>query len=465
MQHAAMQKFKELLAYGPDSEGRQQLYQSCIQDIADQSATTLGSLWCLSMAIRSAVVMELRVLTEKHDLTRLIVTELEHAIKVGRAAGVQTVLWGAINQPRRDFITNIIQVEPQTITKELGIKLWDMLVGPRSLSLEDRRAGWGILNNLNRKLNLANPFLQTCLSQYLPTLPSEYFCDGMLEFLRAEILPRLNEKADLALDDHDMVAESGIEQLWRLILETEDGSLVDRSVRTLAIDIYVESRHMATSPLQRTRLIHMALVNRCLQQLKDAARKIKSSNDGATSGEDEPMSTVATDEQIQQQERIFIRSLRLLRHILEAHQSKPLLSAPDLRTLIPQTPYEVQGDSAELKYQSFDGDEQTDIKPLAIGKLNTAASLLASLRQETGFENYRVYYKGRPFLPNEHEICKSLEDLRVHEGLMLVKREEAGPAPSGRVKPGASPLEVEISAHFDEMFEYLSMEEPLAQEV
>ncbi|KAJ3461759.1 hypothetical protein MRS44_010312 [Fusarium solani] len=465
MQHAAMQKFKELLAYGPDSEGRQQLYQSCIQDIADQSATTLGSLWCLSMAIRSAVVMELHVLTEKHDLTRLIVTELEHAIKVGRAAGVQTILWGAINQPRRDFITNIIQVEPQTITKELGIKLWDMLVGPWSLSLEDRRAGWGILNNLNRKLNLANPFLQTCLSQYLPTLPSEYFCDGMLEFLRAEILPRLNEKADLALDDHDMVAESGIEQLWRLILETEDGSLVDRSVRTLAIDIYVESRHMATSPLQRTRLIHMALVNRCLQQLKDAARKIKSSNDGATSGEDEPMSTVATDEQIQQQERIFIRSLRLLRHILEAHQSKPLLSAPDLRTLIPQTPYEVQGDSAELKYQSFDGDEQTDIKPLAIGKLNTAASLLASLRQETGFENYRVYYRGRPFLPNEHEICKSLEDLRVQEGLMLVKREEAGPAPSGRVKPGASPLEVEISAHFDEMFEYLSMEESLAQEI
>ncbi|KAM5382676.1 hypothetical protein ACJZ2D_002466 [Fusarium nematophilum] len=465
MQHAAMQKFKELLAYGPDPDGRQQLYLSCIKDVANKSATTLGSLWCLSMAIRPAVSMELRVLTEEHDLTRLIVDELEHAIKAAQAAGVQTVLWGLINQPRKEFIANIIQLEPQTVNNHLGLRLWDMLVGPRSLSLEDRRAGWAILNNLNRKSNTVNPFLQTCLSHYLPTLPSAYFCDGMLDFLRAEILPRLNEKADLALDDQEMVSESGIEQLWRLILEAEDGNLVDRSVRTLAVEIYIESRHIATNPLQRTRLIHLALVNRCLQQLKDAARRIKASNEGTTSGDDEPMVIVATEEQSQQQERIFIRSLRLLRYILEAHQSKPLLAAPDMRTLIPQTPYEVQGDSAELKYQSFDGDQQTDVKPLLIGKLNTAASLLASLRQETGFENYRVYYRGRPFIPNEHEICKSLEDLRVHDGLILVKREETGPTPSGRVKPGASLLEVEISAHFDEIWEYLSMEEVLAQEI
>ncbi|KAF4990869.1 hypothetical protein FDECE_14224 [Fusarium decemcellulare] len=465
MQHAAMQKFKDLLAYGPDPDGRKRLYLSCIEDIAEKSATTLGSLWCLYMAIRQHLGQELHVLTADHDLTRLIVDELEHAIGAARSAGVQTVLWGGINQPRRDFILNIIQLEPQTITTELGPRLWDMLVGARSLSLEDRRAGWGILNTLNHRINLVNPFLQTCLSQYLPTLPSAYFCDGMLEFLRAEILPRVNDKADLALDDQDMVSASGLEQLWRLVLEAEDGGLVDLSVRTLAGDIYIESRHIATNSLQRTRLIHLALVNRCLQQLKDAARRIKASNEGTMSGDDEPMVIVTTEAQTQQQERIFTRSLKLLRYILEAHQAEPRLSKPDLRTLIPQTPYEVQGDSAELKYQSFDGDQQTEVKPLVIGKLNTAASLLASLRQETGFENYRVYYRGQPFLPNENDICRSLADLRVHDGLILVKREDAGPAPPARVKPGASPLEVEISAHFDEMWEYLSMEEALAQEI
>ncbi|KAJ4264812.1 hypothetical protein NW762_005055 [Fusarium torreyae] len=465
MQQAAMQKLKELLAYGPDPEGRRQLYLSCLEDIANKSTTTLGSLWCLSITIRPVIVGELHLLVEEHDLTRLIVEELEHAVEAGRAVEAHMVLWGAINQPRREFITNLIQMEPQTITKDLGVKLWDMLVGPLSLSLEDRRAGWGILNNLNRRTNVANPFLQTCLSHYLPTLSSEYFCEGMLEFLRAEILPRLNEKSDLALDDQDAVAESGIEQLWRLVLEADDGTLVERSIRTLAVDVYIENRYIASNPVQRIRSIHLALVSRCLQQLKDAAKKIKTSSQGTSSSDDEAMVLVSTEQQMQQQERVFTRSLKLLRYVLEAHQTKPLLSAPDLGTLIPRATYEVQGDSAELKYQSFDGDQQTDIKPLVIGKRNTAASLLASLRQETGFENYRVYYRGRPFSPNEHEISKSLEDLCVHDGLILVRREEVGPALSNGVKPGASPLEIEISAHFDEMWEYLSMEETLAQEI
>ncbi|KAK7414389.1 hypothetical protein QQX98_006754 [Neonectria punicea] len=464
MQHAAMQKFKELLAYGPDPEGRQQLYQSCINDIAEQSDTTLGSLWCLSMAIRPAVVTEVHVLTEKHDLAKLIVDELEHAIEAGRAAGVPAVLYGATNQPRREFIAHIIQLEPQTINGDLGAKLWAMLVGPGSPCLDDRRAGWSILNTVKQS-SYRNSFLQTCLSQYLPALPPSCFCDGMLEFVRDAVLPRLNELADLVLDDQELLVASGIEELWRLILEADDANLVDQSIRTLAVEVYIESRHILTNSVHRTRLIHLALVGRCLRQLKEAARTIKASSEGTTSGDDEPMVIVATEEQVQEQERIFTRSLKFLRFFLEAHQSKPLFAAPDLRTLISLAPYEVEGDSAELKYQSFDGSSQTDVKPLSIGKLNTAASLLASLRQETGFDNYRVYYRGRPFLPNEHEICQSLEDLHVHDGLILVKREEDGPSYSAKVKPGASPLEVEISAHFDEMWEYLSMEEKLAQEI
>ncbi|KPM43110.1 hypothetical protein AK830_g3489 [Neonectria ditissima] len=464
MQHAAMQKFKELLAYGPDPEGRQQLYQSCIKDIAEQSNTTLGSLWCLSMAIRPAVATEVHVLTEKHNLAKLIVNELEHAIESGRVAGVPAVLYGGTNQPRRDFIAHIIQLEPQTISGDLGAKLWAMLVGPRSPCLDDRRAGWSILNTVKQS-SFRNPFLQTCLSQYLPLLPPSCFCDGMLEFVRDAILPRLNETGDLVLDDRDSLAASGVEELWRLILEADDVNLVDQSIRTLAVEVYIESRHILGNSVHRTRLIHLALVGRCLRQLKEAARTIKASSEGTMSGDDEPMVIVATEEQVQEQERIFTRSLKFLRFFLEAHQSKPLFAAPDLRTLISQAPYEVEGDSAELKYQSFDGSSQTDVRPLSIGKLNTAASLLASLKQETGFDNYRVYYRGQPFLPKEHEICQSLEELHVHDGLILVKREEDGPSYSAKVKPGASPLEVEISAHFDEMWEYLSMEEKLAQEI
>ncbi|KAF4343618.1 hypothetical protein FBEOM_2417 [Fusarium beomiforme] len=465
IQQAAMQKLRELLRCGPNPEGQRQLYLGCLQDISNKSATTLGSLWCLLIAVRTKTLAhELRCLVEEHHLTRLIVEELEHAIWAGRAAETRTVLSCSINQPRREFITNLIQLEPLTISQELGIKIWDMLVGPLSLSPEDRRVGWEILNNLHRRNNIGNPFLRACLTHHLPALSSEYFCEGMLEFLRVEILPRLNDNLTLALDDPDAVAESGIEQLWRLILEAQDEALVDRATRTLAVDVYIESRFFNSITSQRAQSIHLNLASRCLEQLKDAAKKLRNASQDMSS-DDEAMAISTTRQQLQEQERVFIRSLKFLRYIVEAHQSRPSFSAPDLRSLISQASHEVQGDSAGLKYQSFDGNQQTDIRPLVIGRANTAASLLASLRQETGFENYRIYYRGQPFLPTEQDICKSLEDLCVHDGLILVRREEAGPALSNRVRPGASPLEIEISAHFDDMWEYLSMDEALAQEI
>ncbi|KAG5753866.1 hypothetical protein H9Q70_003503 [Fusarium xylarioides] len=465
IQQAAMQKFIELLRRGPDAEGQQQLYLRCLQDLANKSATTLGSLWCLFIALRSRdMSQEMRWLVEHHELTRLVIEELEHAIGAGQVAGIPAVLSCSVNQPRREFIANLIQLEPPSITQDLGVKLWDMLVGPMSLSPEDRRVGWDILNSLHRKHKNGNSFLQACLAYHLPALSSEYFCEGMLEFLRIEILPRLNDDFNLALDDPEAVATSGIEQLWRLILEAEDETLVDRAIRTLAVDVYIDSRFFNSISTQRAQSVHLKLASRCLEQLKSAAQELRNASQG-TSSDDQVVVTTITQRQLQQQERIFTRSLKFLRYILEAHQSKPSLSAPDLRTLIPLASHEVQGDPAGLKYQSFDGDQQTDIKPLVIGRANTAASLLASLRQETGFENYRIYYRGRQFLPSEQDICRSLEDLCVHDGLILVRREEGGPALSNRVRPGASPLEIEISAHFDEMWDYLSMDEALAQEI
>lgn len=464
MQLVAMQKFKELLTHGLNADGRKLLYKSCIDDISEKSNTTLGSLWCLAIAIRPVARREVHLLIEQHDFTRLIVEELGHAIDAGRSAGVPAVLAGESNHPRREFIHQIISWEAPTLEGKIGARLWAMLVGPQSTCLDDREAGWTILNNIKPR-EVDNPFLRRCLSEYLPALPSTCFCPGTLGFVRHGILPRVNPVGDLVLDNPEMVAKSGIEELWRLVLEADNTQVFEHAISTLVIDIYINSALISTFPLSRTRLIHLALVNRCLQQLKGAARKIKMSNDGTSSSDDEAMVIVETEEQVQEQERIFTRTLKLLRLFLEAHQSKPTFTAPDLRMLTSETPSGVEGESAELKFQSFDGNTHTDVKPLSIGKLNTAASLLASLRDETGFDNYSVYYRGRPFLPSEHDICKSLEDLHVHDGLILVKREDDAPLPTSPVKAGLSSLEVEISAHFDEMWEYLSMEEKLAEEV
>jgi ubiquitin carboxyl-terminal hydrolase 34 len=465
LQQLSMQKFKELLHHGPDEQGRADLYRSCLQDVSDKSRTALGSLWCLSMTIRSTLAHEMEVLTKEHDMTRLIVEELEHAVETGKSAGVPAVLCDNTNQPRRDFISHIIQFQPATLDDVLGEKLWDILVGSRSPCSEDRAAGWSILNTVVRRSPVQNPFIRECVSRYLPSLPSQCFCEGMLEFVKNEVLTLVSKTEDFQIDDEQSVSSSCLEQLWRIIHTAEDAVLVDRAIRILVVDVYMDSELLSSYPLNRRRQVHSSLVTRCFSRLKEAAKQIKTSAEGTSSSEDDSMVIVATDTQIQEQELSFIRTLQLLRYFLEAYQSKPNLAAPDLRAFMGQPPTQIEGELAQLKYQSFDGSEQTDVKPLNIGTLNSGASLLACIRQETGFHNYRMYYRGQQFLPDERQVCKSLDDLHFSQGLILVKKEEDDANNTVRIKPGSSPLQIKILAHFKEMWEFLSMEEKLAREV
>ncbi|MBE3048952.1 hypothetical protein IMZ48_41925, partial [Candidatus Bathyarchaeota archaeon] len=417
IQAFATQKLRDLHQHGPDPEGRRRLYLSCIEDIAERSPTTLGSLSGLFVCIRHAVPVELKVLTTEHCFARLLVDELDHVISVSRSTSGLLVIAGPSNTPRREFIYNLISYEPDSLTDGLGRRLWDMMVGPAAIAQDDRTVGWGILNNAASQAGFDNPFLSTCLSDHFSSLPSDCFCAGALRFLREGIISRANGH-DIALDNPDHVRHSGIEELWRMILTTPDLKVAESAIDLLVKDIYIDSRVVLDYPHHRARQVHLGLVNRCLNQLNEAARVIMSSGEDSMGGDDDSMvivATEATDAQLAHQERVFLRSLAALKRFLQAHQSKAHFAAADLRPLMPPSPTTVVGESAELKFQSFDGDKQTDVQPLNIGRQNTGASLLASLKEVTGFDNYRIYYKGQAFVPRETEICKSLVDLQIHD--------------------------------------------------
>ncbi|KJZ76086.1 hypothetical protein HIM_04542 [Hirsutella minnesotensis 3608] len=466
MQQVAMQKFRDLLNYGPDAEGRRELYLSCIDDIAAKSPTTLGSMWCLSMAIRHATVGQIQVLTDQHDLARLIIEELEHACNLGRRQDAIPCLAGPSNQPRKDFITHLIQLQPAAISNDIGRKLWNILVGPQSTCIEDRKAGWHVILNVAKRAASPNIYLQMCFSKYLPDLSPVYFCEGLLEFVRERVHALLTDGSqEFMFDDEAAVARSGIEQLWRIILETQSEALVAQAIPILAVDVYLESGVIMSYPLHRARQVHLALVTRCLRQMQETARRLRRPSEGISSGEDDLMVVITTAEDVERNQLIFTRSLKLMRFFLEKYQTKPMFAVADLRSFMSDVPHQIEGDSARLKYQSFDGDEQTDILPLNIGKLNTVSSLLASLRRETGFDNYRVYYRGRQLLPTEQDICKSLQELDIQDGFILVRREETTSTSPVRIKPGSLPLEIEIMTHFPQLWEYLSMDDGIAEEI
>lgn len=470
MHLAAIHKLRELFSRDVDDKVRKDLFLNCLNDIASNSATTLGSLWCLSMGIRHDVSNEIQLLTQHHNLSKLLVEELSHATRVGNDVGVVAVLSGSANQPRREMISHVIQLRPDSVNNELGMKLLDMLVGPQSPCFEDRHVGWQVILNLSRKLSLKNAFLHTCFSEYLPQLPVPCFSAGMLEFVREQTLSLAQDSKDLDLDDASLPTRIGIDQLWRIILESPDSLLVSHAVSTLAVDVYLESNTIISCSLSQSRHIHASLVTRCFGHMEKASKRINGGTDESVgdyidNDDGESMVIVATDEEMKQQVLVFRRSLQLLRFFLEKHQTHPSFAVADIRPLMDKTPAQIQGDLTDLKYQGFDGLEQTNVKPLSIGRQNTFGSLLACLRDLTGFSNYRIYYRGRQLLPTAEQVRLSLEQLCVCDGLVLVKREDQCEALEEHVKPGSSALEIEILSHFQDLWEYLGMDDGISMEV
>ncbi|KAI0969306.1 hypothetical protein F4678DRAFT_439977 [Xylaria arbuscula] len=461
----AQMKLKRLLGSGQSEEVRRNIALSCLNDIASRSETSSGSLQVLNML--AANFPAIQTLIEEHNFIQLLVDDLEAAVQSAKSVGVSRVYAHPLCQARRKFISIIMAQHGSAIDTQLGQRLWDYLVGDKAASQDDRRSAWEDLQYawLKQKRTDANQFLTACVQLFLPNLPPSCYCSGTLAFVRDVVVPAANDLNGIILDDEESVKSSGLELLWQIILTAPKQTIAEGAISMLVNEIYIDSSVILSYPLQRARKVHFSLVHRCLSQLKSAAQKLSAFNDGTTSNDDEPMIVVATDDMHLEQELRFARTLKVLTTLSNTLRTKSNFAAPDLRSLMLSSPNAINGDSAGLKYQSFDGDKQTLVQPLTIGLKNSAASLLASIRETTGFENYRLYYRGATLAPSDSDICKSLEELNIKDGLILVKRELDMASSPVRIKPGASPLEIEILSHFDDLWEYLSIEENLAREI
>ncbi|PMB72966.1 hypothetical protein BM221_000383 [Beauveria bassiana] len=459
---AAMQRARDLLNYGLEIEVRKQLYQNCVSHLASDSATTLGSLWFLSVCIRPAISSELQYLTEKHDIVRVVVEELESAI-IAASGPSLLVLAGHANQARRDLISQIIHFQPKSITEELGTRLWEVLVGSKALNAADRIAAWQTISTVGNNSGFQNPFLQVCFSRHLPHLAASWYCDGMLNFVKENVMMRVNQSEEFSLDHEELVAKSGIEHLWRIILAAHEENIAKSAMVLLASGVYLESKAIATCTVSRAQSIHLNFVRQCLDLMREARRAVQAApiNDDA---DDDSAVLVEPEREIVKKKREFLRTLRLLHYFLDEYRTNPRYAAADLRSLVPECATEIKGEPTTLQYQAFGDENNSEIKPLRIGRENSLASLLATLRDETGFESYKAYYRGRPLIPTETQAGKSLQELGMCDALILINKDVAASEMPSHVKPGSSPIEIEILSHFSEFWQYLIMDENIAVE-
>lgn len=458
----ATSRFKDLLPHGPGPESRNSIYLNCIQEISAKTAAAAGSICVINLVLKSNMP-ELRMLTMKHGLTQLLVEELESVVATGSQSSNQSMKNSPANQARRELLLGIIVHEPSTISTELGQRLWDALVGSESKSVTERNTSWQILNGAVKKTSSHNVFLATCFKDYLPKLPNHCLTQGALDFAKEAVASWLDE-VSLDFVEEDRAFESpALEQIWHMIL-TAPPNTIDATAISILVEVFVNSALILSIPRTKARTIHLTFVDRCLQQLKGAAAKLKTFSGEVSSGSDEAMVIVASEDQFQEQEKIFARSLAVLREFLRAYQTKPQFAPPKSRTPITGVTSDVEGEPLTVKYQSFDGDKHTEVKSLTLGKLNTAASLFATLQKATGFKNYKVYCSGKEFDPDEVDVCKSLDDLKLN-GLVLVQRREEADSQPAHLSSNKPTLEAEITKHFDDLWSYLSMHEKVAQEI
>lgn len=459
----AIGAFKELLTSGPSDEHRNLIYRECISDISAKTAGSAGAISVIMTMIKQNPSVELRKLLMRHGLTQLLVEELE---LVSMAMGSETSNQAMRNTPSyeacRELLALIIIHEPASISSELGKRLWDVLVGIKTQTMSDRNISWQYLNTALKRTSFNNVFLASCFITHMPTLPAYCFTQGALDFAREAVQASLTELKSGSERDHSFDS-AAVEQIWRMVLAAPSNT-IDAAAIGILVDTFVNSPLILSMPRAKARTVHLALVNRCLRQLKGAAAKLKSFSGDDSSESDGAMAIVASDEQLLEEENMFARSLAVLREFLRAYLIKPQFATPKSRAPITGVSSDVEGEPLTVKYQSFDGDKHTEVKSLTLGKLNTAASLFATLQKATGFTNYKVYCCGKEFDPDEVDVCKSLEDLKLN-GLVLVQRREEAeglPAHVGSSKPT---IEAEITKHFDDLWSYLSMDERVAQEV
>ena len=462
IQNFAASRLRDLLLHGPSADVRKAIYLDCIEDITARTSTTLGSICVINALLRQNIFTDLHGLTTEHGLTRLVIEDLQSTMLDDRILTNPSARNSPASQARRDLLLTIIMHEPGTISPDLGARLWNLLVGGESKSLSDRNVSWQTLNNAVKKSGPNNVFIASCFQDYLPNLPPDCFTNGALDFAQEALSSWLEEVHFDIVEGNQDFDSPALQQLWRMIL-TAPPNTIDAAAINILVDVYLESQVIMSLPRPRALDIHLALVACCLKKLAAAASNLKAYGSSNTALDDGTMAVVASDVEVAEQTQTFARSLAVLREFLKAYQLKPQFVQPkSIKLPMAASQNIMEGETLTLKYQSFDGDNHTEVKSLTIGKLNTAATLFATLEKETGFTSYKVYCGGKVFDPEEIEISKSLGDLNLN-GLVLVHRRED--AAGGVHQGNKTSLELEITKHFDDLWGYLAMHEKVAQEV
>ncbi|KAL9032013.1 MAG: hypothetical protein Q9196_000026 [Gyalolechia fulgens] len=462
----ASRTLENLLEVGPLDKDQFQIYQDCIGDVAGGTKCATGSICVINILLRHDARIDIRTLEQQFGITDLVIAEFEQTISRMSQGLLEPRYFDECLAARLDLLQNIIMYNPDSISTDRGWSLWEAMVGSNAPSDFARESALIMLVNATMCVRRHNSFIDACISEYLPKLPPRFFTGNILFFVShvcqyGNFVEKIGDHTDTSYSDRP-----GIDMLWRIALVAPSNTVERKAIETL-VSAYVATPKNQGMPKAAIERMHVEVVDRCVRQLNTAASRLKAFTDGTSSGEDEPMVIVASDEEIHLQRLSFCRSLLVLKELFHRIRSHPAYSpVPSAHSQQNHDVEEINGAPVTIRYQPFSGASNRSIKTLQVGDLEKVRDLMQRFGTLTGFPQFTVIVGGQKVSLDECSDL-TLRTTRLHEkGLFLIKNLPSGEtAPKQSSLRGLKPLDLEIMGHFSDFYRFLSLDEALSKEV
>lgn len=458
----AVNELQNLLVLGPSEADRRTIYEECVKDISCRTEFATGSVSAINALLGQNPEGDIRMLANDYDLSNLIIQEFAQATDAETTSPATPRTTDRGLAVRLELLQSIITHIPDTITPKAGQLLWDAMLGHETISDQARFSAWTILAKATQMSIQRNSFIDRCVADYLPQLKPRFITSGCMTFVNQAIQYE-SKLANQRPEELHSTGALGGELLWHLSLVAPSGGIELHAIHML-VPLYLDFHRTTQAALES---MQVEVVERCIRHLKNAASHLKAFSDGTSSGEDEPMVVVATEEEIHVQRTTFARSLLILKEFVQGVRSRPRYSpSPQKSPQISLNPRNVKGDSCQIRYQLFSGGTNTGIHSVEVGDLETIEDLSQRLVALTGFSKFTAISGGQ-FLDLTTDSHLTLRETRLNQkGLLIVKQSnDADSMPDLAPTPGFRPLELEVMRNFRDIYALLGMEEGLAKEV
>ena len=460
----ATPELRQLMQCRIDDKDKLSIYEESLNDVRAASAAAAASTSTVVVLLESHADTEIVRIDQFFDIASLMVEDMSHLRELETAAGIRFHDFLELMGDRLRLVQKVVVHLPDTLTGPLRRKLWESLVGQRALSDTTRDMAWNHLANSVQHMHRRNSFFDSCLHELLPALDPKFLTMSVLEF--ANQLTEYNARMSNAMSLEPGSPDDSIRgEIFRHIaLRVPKKEIGERAI---CFFVRFNLEDLRTRGLSRAfgAERQKKLVDSCVEHLKGAAAKLKRLMEGSAGSEEDSMVIVPSEDEVSAVKLSFVRTFAILKDFMDNIRAQQP-NSPQIRQMPNQGPQPLGEGEMRVQYQPHVGGKPTGIFSLNIAETSTVGSLAERLRSSTGFSEFTLIAGGSR-IGLDAQKDRPLQDMKTQlAGLLLVQKTPGSKSIQGNgAVPRLLPLENEVMNHFHELYEFLSIDDDLGNDV